>query len=275
MDQEREQVYKLHSGVVSRRAPCDSAARNQSPGGGALRSVARNLDDVQRRYPPLTAEEEREMIARHAGDRERLNELLVLHNVGFARSYVRRYGDRTEDAEDMWMRGLHGLSMAARAFDPSRGRRFCTLAGRYIQRAMRDLFDPMLSGPRTQSATEAVLDGPRYDSEDDTTMGDYYAAKAAPGWEPAWPAADRKRMEAEWADELAGYLAGRFGRTARERAAIRARLDGRTYGQIARGVMGGCSAETAKSAVRRLMKRIHDAVNRLDEKDELRGVLNK
>ena len=56
MGQEREQVYKLHSGVVSRRAPCDSAARNQSPGDGALRSVAWNLDDVQRRYPPLSAE---------------------------------------------------------------------------------------------------------------------------------------------------------------------------------------------------------------------------
>ena len=139
---------------------------------------------------------------------------------------------------------------------------------------MRDLFDPFQAGAKTQFATDAVFDAPLGDEENGMTLGDYYAtAQAAPGWEPALPdATAKKRLAAEWVAELTQYLADRFGKTARERDVIKARLGGWTYDQIAKCVLGGCPMETARSMVRKLMKRIRDGVNRLGEKDELYGM---
>jgi len=240
-----------------------------------LKAVSTNLVDVSRDYPPLTAEEEQAMCAKHAGDRERLNELLVLHNVRFAMSYVRRYDERTESSEDMWMRGLQGLSRAAQEFDPSRNVRFCTFSVPYIQSAVRDLFDPNLAGPRTQMATSPAYDAPaKRDDPEAGTSGDWLVGHAAStGWAPVRPDAGAlKRKVAEDTAELVAYLAKRYGRTGVERDIIRARLSGWTYDMIGQRVLGGVTREAARVHCDRAMDRICRAVNALPPDDELRGL---
>ena len=278
-DQDRGLVYQSHPSVVSWGTPCDSGARYQreaEPGGHALKSVMQNLRDVQDGYPPLTAEQERALVEEHAGDRAKLEELLVLHNMRFAWDYVRMYRERTEDPEDMWMRGMHGLAMAAKAYDPSRGKRFCTIAGYYIHRAMRDLFDPMLSGPKTQAATRAVYDQPKSggENEDASTIGEWFQLSGcAPDWTPPSPDKEtRARADEQDAQELAEYLANRFGKSKRERNILRARLGGWTYERIGEQLMGGVPRDYARRHVEKLMQKIAKAVNGKFEDDELRSV---
>ena len=272
-------MYEKHPSVVSWGTPCDSGARYQreaEPGGHALKSVMQNLRDVQDGYPPLTAEQERALVEEHAGDRAKLEELLVLHNMRFAWDYVRMYRERTEDPEDMWMRGMHGLAMAAKAYDPSRGKRFCTIAGYYIQRAMRDLFDPMLSGPKTQAATRAVYDQPKTgeEGENAATIGEWFHVSGdAPDWTPPSPDAEaRARADERDAQELAEYLANRFGKSKRERNILRARLGGWTFRQIGKHILGYDYPENAKIYVNKVMERICKAINSSSVDDELRGV---
>lgn len=96
------------------------------------------LRALREQYPPLTAEEESELILRWQGNRERMNELLVLHNAslltGWAKSYAMKYRDM--DVDDMIQCGFIGLWRAAKKFEPERGLRFSTYAGYHAQSAM-------------------------------------------------------------------------------------------------------------------------------------------
>ena len=96
------------------------------------------LRSLREQYPPLTAEEESELILRWHGNRERMNELLVLHNasllMGWAKSYAMKYRDM--DVDDMIQCGFIGLWRAAKKFEPERGLRFSTYAGYHAQSAM-------------------------------------------------------------------------------------------------------------------------------------------
>ena len=69
------------------------------------------LDAVIEKHPPLTPEEESEMVLREGHNRERLNELLVLHNVALivrsAKAYALQYRD--QDVDDMIAEGLMGM----------------------------------------------------------------------------------------------------------------------------------------------------------------------
>ena len=239
-----------------------------------LKSIAGNLHAVQHEYPPLTVDEEKALCEKYADDLDGLRERLVLHNVGFAVAYVRKYNERTEDQEDMWMRGLQGLSRAAQDYDPSQGVRFCSFAGRYIQCAMRDLFGETLSGPKTQRATRPVYDVPDTLNEDEV-VGDYLAVSAAdPCWEPARPGVG-PGAEAKGAAELAEYFARRYGKNARERDVIRARLTGWTCEKIGDRILGGVSRFTAHALCARLIDSIRKDLRRLKPGDELYGVCNR
>ena len=100
--------------------------------------MVRMLRELREKYPPLTAEEESELVLRCRGNRERLNELLVLHNaallIGYAKSYAMKY--REMDVDDMIQCGFIGLWRAAKKFEPERGLRFSTYAGYHAQSAM-------------------------------------------------------------------------------------------------------------------------------------------
>ena len=86
------------------------------------------LDAVIEKHPPLTPEEESEIVLREGHNRERLNELLVLHNVALivqsAKAYALQYRD--QDVDDMIAQGLMGMWQAAKNFDLTRGVRFST-----------------------------------------------------------------------------------------------------------------------------------------------------
>ena len=76
------------------------------------------LRALREQYPPLTAEEESELILRWQGNRERMNELLVLHNAslltGWAKSYAMKYRDMDVDETyraDWQKMGLFDLRM--------------------------------------------------------------------------------------------------------------------------------------------------------------------
>ena len=244
-----------------------------------LRSVITNLHSLQYEHPPLTADEEMALCEEYANDRDGLCDELVLHNIGFAIAFVRKYNERGEDREDMWMRGLLGLSEAAREFDPSRGVRFCTFSVPYIQKAMRDLFDPLLVAPRTQLATQAAYDAPiRRDdgSGDIATAGDFLALNAsAPGWDPVRPDLEPKRRYAKsGVAELVEYLAGRFGGSARDRDIIKARLLGWTCEDIGRRLLG-VSRQAAHQRCEKVMFDMCRAIRNIRKGDELYGVFNR
>lgn len=241
-----------------------------------LRSVLTNLHDVQGKHPPLTADEEKSLCKEYGNDRDGLQEQLVLHNVGFAIAYVRKYSERTEEREDLWMRGLQGLSAAARKFDPSRGIRFCTFAAYYIQKAMCDLFDPHSAAPKTQLATQAAYDAPlKQDETSESTAGDYFVTRAAaPGWEPVRPDAEAGRRSAEsGVAELVEYLANRFGWSASERDVIRARFVGWSYEEVGRRILG-VSKQAAHQRCEALMRGMCRVIGRLKRGDELYGLFN-
>lgn len=244
-----------------------------------LRSVVTNLHTLQYEHPPLTADEEKALCEEYADDRDGLCDELVLHNIGFAIAFVRKYNERGEDREDMWMRGLLGLSEAAREFDPSHGVRFCTFSVPYIQKAMRDLFDPGLVAPRTQLATQAAYDAPiRRDdgSGDIATAGDFLALNAsAPGWDPVRPDSEPKRKSAEsGAMELVEYLANRFGESARDRDFLRARLTGWSYKRISEQMLD-VSVQGAQDYGTRVLDRLRRALRAVGKDDELYGVFNR
>ena len=100
--------------------------------------MVQTLRALRDQYPPLTAEEESELILRWQGNREHLNELLVLHNasllMGWAKNYAMKYRDM--DVDDMIQCGFIGLWRAAKKFEPERGLRFSTYAGYHAQSAM-------------------------------------------------------------------------------------------------------------------------------------------
>ena len=93
--------------------------------------MVQTLRALRDQYPPLTAEEASELILRWQGNREHLNELLVLHNasllMGWAKNYAMKYRDM--DVDDMIQCGFIGLWRAAKKFEPERGLRFSTYAG--------------------------------------------------------------------------------------------------------------------------------------------------
>lgn len=94
------------------------------------------LDRICSDHPPLSAEQERRLIdGMKNTDRSRLNDLLVLHNVGFAVSVAKKYAasaPRFVDADDYIQDAIAGLSQAALKFDTETGVRFCSYAGYWV-----------------------------------------------------------------------------------------------------------------------------------------------
>ena len=82
---------------------------------------------------PLSAEEERECLARCAeGDME-ARRLLIEHNLRLVAHIVKKYYTQAEDQEDLVSIGTIGLIKAIGSFDGSKGARLATYAARCIE----------------------------------------------------------------------------------------------------------------------------------------------
>lgn len=84
---------------------------------------------------PLTAEEEREYLARSAkGDLEARN-ILIERNLRLVAHIMKKYYAQTSDQEDLISIGTIGLIKAVSTFDSSKGARLATYAARCVENA--------------------------------------------------------------------------------------------------------------------------------------------
>ena len=85
---------------------------------------------------PLSAEEEKECLARCAeGDME-ARRLLIEHNLRLVAHIVKKYYTQTDEQEDLISIGTIGLIKAIGSFDPSKGARLPTYAARCIENSI-------------------------------------------------------------------------------------------------------------------------------------------
>ena len=250
-----------------------------------LKSIESRFREIAEQYPVLSEEEERKLCERYANDRDKLNELLVLHNIRFAMSMVKKYREHSEVQEDLWMRGIMGLVVAAKEYDLSMGTRFCSYAARVIQSQFRDLFCPTLNAPKTQLATRANFDAPignhtsKDEGKESATLGDVLAnGNHAPDWVVHDPGEDdRKRVEKEDVDALIDYLVANVlskyeDCTERLKEAARLRMRGYTLEASAQKI--GVTRERVRQLQDKAMSRIRFALEHARSGSELFGVLN-
>lgn len=130
------------------------------------------INDIMVKYPPLTFDEEREMINKYMSknDRAGLNEKLILHNVGMihrsAKNWLKIY-----EEDDFYSFGLDALRKAAEKFDISRNIKFATFAAFPIKTTMRnhikDYFDNVTLNSVSMDAP--LISGK---NDDDSLIGD-------------------------------------------------------------------------------------------------------
>lgn len=89
-----------------------------------------------RRYPLLSAREERELTCRMRDGDHRCRDLMIERNLRLVLSVARRYQNRGVPLMDLVSEGNIGLMRAVEKFDPERGFRFSTYATRWISQAV-------------------------------------------------------------------------------------------------------------------------------------------
>jgi RNA polymerase primary sigma factor len=128
-----EPLEEVESGDVDEVEAVRAPARDVAP--ADIDVLAQYLREL-RRYPPLTAEEERAMARRaRAGDAEG-RKRLVLGNLRLVVFLARRYRGRGSSYLDVIGDGNVGLMTAVDRFDPERGFRFSTYASWWIRQAI-------------------------------------------------------------------------------------------------------------------------------------------
>jgi RNA polymerase sigma factor (sigma-70 family) len=85
-------------------------------------------------YPVLSKEEERALIEKYRNDRDKLNQLLCLHNVKMVFSMARSFVTKTKDFDSLVQNGMLGLMEAAKRFDLDKNIKFCTYASIWIRK---------------------------------------------------------------------------------------------------------------------------------------------
>ena len=92
------------------------------------------IKSAKDQYPILSKEEERELIEKYRNDREKLNQLLCLHNVKMVFSMARSFVTKTKDFDSLVQNGMLGLMEAAKRFDIDKNIKFCTYASIWIRK---------------------------------------------------------------------------------------------------------------------------------------------
>ena len=84
------------------------------------------LKKAASQYKTLSKDEEAKMIEDNKHDREKLNDLLFMHNIRIVFNIAKKYMSKTDDFDSMVQDGMLGLAIAANNFDISRGTKFIT-----------------------------------------------------------------------------------------------------------------------------------------------------
>lgn len=99
------------------------------------------LKTAAKQYPPLNKEQEQQLIQQYKTDRNKLNQLLFMHNVKIVFNIVKKYTSKTRDFDNLVQEGMKGLAEAASRFDIEKGTKFVTYAGFWIKKFILATFD--------------------------------------------------------------------------------------------------------------------------------------
>lgn len=138
------------------------------------------LKKASKQYPPLKKNQEDELIRRYADNRDKLNELLFMHNIRLVFNTAKRYMSKTDDFDSMVQDGMLGLAIAAENFDVSRGIKFITYATPWVKKKVLERFynranevikrSVSLNSPTSMSNSKA---GDDVDHEFESYVNDY------------------------------------------------------------------------------------------------------
>lgn len=92
------------------------------------------LKRSEKQYPPLSKEEEQQLIAKYKDDRQTLNQLLCMHNIRLVFNIAKKYKGKTADFDNMVQNGYLGLMHAANRFDIDKGIKFVTYAYPWVMK---------------------------------------------------------------------------------------------------------------------------------------------
>lgn len=85
-------------------------------------------------YKILSKEEEQELIEKYRNDRDKLNQLLCMHNIKMVFSMAKSFVTKTRDFDSLVQNGMLGLMEAAKRFDIDKNIKFCTYAAIWIRK---------------------------------------------------------------------------------------------------------------------------------------------
>ena len=133
------------------------------------------LKKAAKQYPPLSKKQEEELIKTYASNRDKLNQLLFMHNIRLVFNIAKKYVSKTDDFDAMVQDGMIGLSIAAKNFDISRGVKFITYATPWVRKKVLERFyckanevvkrSVSLNSPTSQSSSK-INDNSDGDLED-------------------------------------------------------------------------------------------------------------
>ena len=98
------------------------------------------LKKAAKQYPTLSKTQEEELIKKYKNDRDKLNNLLFMHNIRLVFNTAKKYMSKTDDFDAMVQDGMLGLAIAANNFDISRGVKFITYATPWVRKKILERF---------------------------------------------------------------------------------------------------------------------------------------
>lgn len=98
------------------------------------------LKSAAKQYPPLSKEQEKELIEKYKNDRETLNKLLFMHNIKVVFNIAKKYMSKTDDFDGLVQDGMNGLSEAIKRFDVERDIKFITYCHPWIKKFILSRF---------------------------------------------------------------------------------------------------------------------------------------
>lgn len=98
------------------------------------------LKKAAKQFPTLSKNQEEELIKTYSHDRDKLNNLLFMHNIRLVFNVAKKYMAKTDDFDSMVQDGMVGLAIAAKNFDISRGVKFITYATPWVRKKVLERF---------------------------------------------------------------------------------------------------------------------------------------
>lgn len=132
------------------------------------------LKKAAQQYPTLSKEEEDKLIEDYKNDRQKLNDMLFMHNVRIVFKIAKKYMSKTDDFDSMIQDGMLGLAIAASNFDISRGVKFITYATSWIKKKVLERFYTKEHKiVRKSTSLNAPTSGSKTNDNDDPDLENY------------------------------------------------------------------------------------------------------